>query len=257
MATLTDQALVLRQWDFSESSQTVLLFGRETGLLRGLAKGAHRDRAPFSGGFDLLTRGEVVAIPKGSTELAALIEWDLQEVFWGPRQRWRAYQAGLYIVDALRAMLIDADPHPALFDQAVTSLRALETDERLICVVEFQWTLLVEAGYTPRLALSNEQDEARAALGFDPVQGVLTPDPGPGAAGGPWRVRRETVQLLRAVERREPISAASTMVIARAGKLLGEYIAVVSGRHFEGLRDLFEGLVAGAATVRYGRENTS
>ena len=56
MPTITDQAIVIRRWDFSETSQTVSLFTRDHGIVRGLAKGAKREKGDFSGGLDLLTR---------------------------------------------------------------------------------------------------------------------------------------------------------------------------------------------------------
>ena len=85
MAAQHDQALCIRQWDFSETSQTVSLFGRTLGCLRGLAKGSRRERGSFSGGIDVLTRGEVGVILKRDRELATLTEWDTQETF--PRLR--------------------------------------------------------------------------------------------------------------------------------------------------------------------------
>ena len=75
MATIRDQAVCVRQWDFSETSQTVSLFCREQGMIRGLAKGSRRERSSFSGGFDLFTRGEIVAIVKPGRDLATLTEW--------------------------------------------------------------------------------------------------------------------------------------------------------------------------------------
>jgi hypothetical protein len=57
---LIDEALCIRQWDWSETSQTVSLFCRTHGIVRGLAKGARRERSSFSGGIDLLARGEIV-----------------------------------------------------------------------------------------------------------------------------------------------------------------------------------------------------
>ncbi|MCH7602254.1 MAG: recombination protein O N-terminal domain-containing protein, partial [Planctomycetes bacterium] len=62
MPTISDYAICIRRWDFSETSQTVSLFTRESGIIRGLAKGAKREKGNFSGGFDLLTLGQVVAI---------------------------------------------------------------------------------------------------------------------------------------------------------------------------------------------------
>src|SRR5690606_40070296 len=81
MPTITDNAVCIRRWDFSETSQTVSLFTREHGILRGIAKGAKREKGNFSGGLDILTRGEVVAILKPGRELATLTAWQLQEIY--------------------------------------------------------------------------------------------------------------------------------------------------------------------------------
>ena len=44
MGTIHDQGVCIRHWDFSETSQTVSLFGRSLGVVRGLAKGLpHHD----------------------------------------------------------------------------------------------------------------------------------------------------------------------------------------------------------------------
>ncbi|MCA9292497.1 MAG: recombination protein O N-terminal domain-containing protein [Phycisphaerales bacterium] len=230
MATITDHGLVLRQWEFSETSQTVLLFCRTHGLLRGLAKGAHRDKAPFSGGFELLTRGEIVAIPKGANDLANLIEWDLQEVFWGPRRSWSCYQSGLYIIDVLRHMLIDADPHPMLFDGAVAALRALGQATDPQAILTFQWLVLHETGYEPRLELDQSEPSRAAAFGFDPQTGGLTTDPGPGSADTPWRVRRGTVEVLRHVRDQGDPGPARPEQVDRAMRLLGQYLRLLGGQ---------------------------
>jgi len=187
-----DQGVVVRVWDWSETSQTVALFCRDHGMVRGLAKGAKRPKGPFCGGFELLTRGEVVAILKPSSELATLTEWDLQEVFWGPRRSLDAHYAGLYFADLIAHALTDPDPHPALWDALVAALRDLERPSaRSAAALRLQWATVVETGYKPHLdAPDAAVTGARGAIGFDPAAGRLAPDPGPGVrVQGPWRGR--------------------------------------------------------------------
>ena len=140
MPTISDQAICIRQWDFSETSQTVSLFGRETGIFRGLAKGSRRPRSNFSGGIDLLTQGNVVAIMKPGRELATLTEWGLSLVWWGIRRDVVANRIAYYISDCITRMLHQHDPHPRVYDGFVTALEALEgsvpPEQVLVC---FQW----------------------------------------------------------------------------------------------------------------------
>jgi len=201
--TQRDQAVVLRRWDFSETSQTVSLFGRERGLLRGIAKGAKRPRSRFSGGFEPLTRGEAVAIVKPTAELANIIEWDLQEVFPGPRRSLDAFHAGMFLVDLVDHAVTHADPHPELWDELVRALRSLGEPEAEMgrTLARFQWATLVETGHRPDLRSAPAESGDPGTLGFDPAAGRLVPDPGGDALQrGVWRIRRETVDLLVALD---------------------------------------------------------
>lgn len=257
MPTIVDQAVPIRHWDFSETSQTVSLFCREHGVVRGLAKGAKREKANFSGGFELLTLGQIVAIVKPSSDFATLTEWDLQDVFWGPRRYLSCHHAGLYIADLLHHAIRDHDPHPALFDALVESLRELEEPaNRAGVLLRFQWRLLLETGYKPELgtnaASGSVLPEGGATYGFSPAAGGLVADPAAGGPGGQprakgdrgetvagptWRVRRETVELLRRFEGQgEPrvegavAGEGTEAAVSRASRLLGAYLTWVLDR---------------------------
>lgn len=243
MATITDQAICIRHWDFSETSQTVSLFTREHGVLRGLAKGARREKGPFSGGIELLTRGEVVAIIKPGRDLATLASWGLSEVFSSLRRSLEAARVGFYFADLVHRMVSDHDPHMRLFEAMRGALRSLESgDERAASLVRFQWALLDETGYRP--VLDRDTDTGKELQGTDPLGfspragGVLAHTDGPGT----WRVRAATVAHLRAVER-EPDSASADLVTTRrAARLLAAYLREIIGTQPPTLRWVFPDL---------------
>lgn len=244
--TLVDQAIVIRLWDWSETSQTVALFTREHGVLRGLAKGARREKGRFSGGFELLTRGEVVAITKASSDLATLTDWDLQETFPTVRRDLRAHYAAVYFADLVQHFVTDSDPHPALWDALLDALRSLRAGaDPGPALLAFQWSALSEAGYRPDLA-EPAGDAAPATYGFDPLEGRLTHDPG-GAPGAVWRVRASTIRALRLVESQRTgathakVDALSGEDVDRANRLLAAYARWVLGRSPPSADLLFSG----------------
>lgn len=253
MPTITDQAIVLRRWDYSETSQTVSLLTREHGILRGLAKGAKRERSKFSGGFEPLTRGEVVAIVRPSLSLANLIEWDLQEVFRAPRASLAAHGPALYLVDVTDHMLTEADPHPELYDGLLACLRDLEREDPSGVVLRHQWAALVETGHKPSLEPPAQSDPDAPSYAFDPGAGRLAPDPGGAADHALWRVRRETIELLRRLDAppgaAQPTPAEPPEVVRRANRLLGAYIRWLLGR------ELPSANVALRAEIGVTREN--
>lgn len=233
-------------WDFSETSQTVSLFLKEHGMLRGLAKGSRREKGKFCGGLDLLTKGEIVTIVKPGAELAILTEWDLREVYWGPRRQLRANRAGLYMADLVHHALTAHDPHPALFEAMATALAGLEDVAKVAMrVVGFQWALLVETGYQPRLTLPDGSNgNGGRAFGFDPASGGLVADPGPEQAGGAsarvWRVRLDTVESLRRLAGGGDADSVGAETAERAMRLLGAYIEQVTGHRIASGASLLE-----------------
>jgi len=237
--TLIDQAIVLRQWDYSETSQTVALLTRAHGRLKGIAKGARREKGSFGGGFEPLTRGEIVAIVKPSTDLATLTEWDLQEVFWAARRNLWAHRAGLYFADLAYHAIVDEDPHPGLFDAAVSGLRALrEAGESWDALLRFQWSLLVEMGLQPRLGEPGDREKG-GVYRFDPRSGGVGTATEP--EGDAWRVRGATIELLRTLEsggtKAELLPDADAT--RRGARLLAEYLRFVLDRDLPTRKSLF------------------
>ncbi|MFO0873501.1 MAG: hypothetical protein U0575_05960 [Phycisphaerales bacterium] len=64
MPTLTDEAVCVRRWDFSETSQTVSLFTRFTACCAARPGAWPRERAAASAEASTCSRGEVIALVK-------------------------------------------------------------------------------------------------------------------------------------------------------------------------------------------------
>ncbi|MCG3126857.1 MAG: DNA repair protein RecO [Phycisphaerae bacterium] len=154
MATRTDDALILRLTEFSESSQIVTLLTRQAGLLKLIARGIRRGtRTRFASGLDLLEIGELTfAPPRGDAQLGTLAGWAQRDALRGLRGSATALYGGLYVAELLSVLLEEQDPAPALFDDAVSALRELATGAAAApVVVRFQRALLSAIGYAPAL----------------------------------------------------------------------------------------------------------
>lgn len=222
----------MRQWDWSETSQTVSILSRTHGLVRAIAKGSRRPNTPFSGGIELLTRAEVGLIIKPANDLALLTEWHLVEHFPALRQSLRVYHAGLYAAELVVRMILDHDPHPDAFDALLELLRALQpgssTDGPLL---RYQKALLLACGYTPVIdrdvATGAPLSDAPVAQ-FVPELGGVVPAQAPattaeGRKMESWPVRKTT--LTAVVDPR----SASGEDVSRASRLLAAYIRTLIG----------------------------
>lgn len=247
MPAAADDAICIRHWDWSETSQTVSLLTREHGVLRGLAKGSKRENARFSGGIELLTRGQILFIAKPTSELATLTEWDLAEIYPGLRVALRRFYAAMFVADLLQHSIRDHDPHPGAFDATLTCLRALggpastattaDIDEAL---ARFQWSLLTDTGYRPELT-----NDVRSGLPLQPRDRYLfAPHLGgllaaaPDASVPTWPVRSETILCLRDLSA-GTLAPQRPETWERAARLLAAYFREVLGQPLASLHHVF------------------
>ena len=246
--SITDQAIVIRRWDFSETSQTVSLLTREHGIVRGLAKGSKRDKSDFSGGLDLLTEGEIVAIIKPGRELATLTAWHLQKIHRMLRENLTVNRAAMYMADLVHHLLIDHDPHAAVFDALSDALALLDQDVSRSeeALLKLQWSTLCEAGYQPELRrdahTGDALTESSATLAFSASAGGVLAEADETPTPDRWRVRRETIELLRDLAAGANVRERAQESMRRANRLLASYAREIIGSEPASLRWAFPDL---------------
>src|SRR5690349_9300223 len=120
MPLVRDRCICLRKFEYSETSQILTLFSRDYGLLRAIAKGAHRvtkaGASKFGGGIDLLDVGDAVFTHSPEKDLATLTEWTLREGHLELRRGLRGMYLGLYAAELMAMLFEEHDAHVELFD---------------------------------------------------------------------------------------------------------------------------------------------
>lgn len=231
MAILSDTAICLRCWDFSETSQTVSLLTKEHGMVRGIAKGSKRDTGTFSGGFDPLTRGSIVARIKTNNDLATLTEWQLEHVWWTTRNNLDVNRGAIYMVDLVGRMLTDQDPHTNVYDILLEALNRMDSGHDIDWpLLRFQWALLVETGYKPTLETVCENE---TVVAFSSNTGGVVEDTG---EIDRVRVRKETVNVLRMLEEGSSMQSTEPETLRRANRLLAHYLRDIIGKDTAAMR---------------------
>lgn len=154
MAMINDQAVVLGRLDYSETSQVIVLFTREHGKVRAIAKGIKRGtKKRFAAGIDLLEIGSVIlsARHERQANLANVTEWKQTRSLSGLREKLVRIQAAQYAAEVTSALTEDWDPHASLFDRLLDALATLsDADDAVETTVVFQRDLLTEIGSWPR-----------------------------------------------------------------------------------------------------------
>lgn len=165
-------AIVLRVVEFSETSCVVTLFTRDFGKISALAKGARRPKSPFEAALDLLAVCRVVFLRKSSDALDLLTEAKLERRFRAAARDLARLYGGYYVVELLREMTDQHDPHPELFDAAQAVIEALDDSADVpAAILTFELDALRLLGHLPSfeacVGCGTEVDASgRVAFGF-------------------------------------------------------------------------------------------
>lgn len=149
------QALVLRTFDFGETSQIAHFFTRELGRLHGMAKGARRLKGSFQGGLDVLVLGEAAVYGRrAGADLRTLASFRTIDHFPGLRERLPRYHNATHAAALLLAFAREEQPMEAVFDLTVAALRMLEVadDTQAAALgIGYEALLLGASGFGPEL----------------------------------------------------------------------------------------------------------
>lgn len=155
MALARDKCICLRRFEYSETSQILTFFSREHGLLRAMAKGAHRrtkvGASNFDGGADLLDKGEALFTYDPGRDLQNLTAWKQCDGHLELRTNLRSVYLALYAAELVTVLFEEHDPHPPLFDRLEQTIKSLAGPRREEVFLAFELELFREAGFLPEL----------------------------------------------------------------------------------------------------------
>jgi DNA repair protein RecO (recombination protein O) len=193
-------AIVLRAVNYGESDRVVTLFGRSTGRVSALARGARKSQRRFAGGLGLGSVGEVSVRERAGAELLTLESFDVTASHgsFGTDVARMAHAA--YVSELVSKLCAPRQVETPVFDWLATFLDLLDAEgasaERLRV---FELGLLGRLGFGPVVASCAVCGRARG----EPVDFRWDPDRGGavcascGRSGRPIRgeVRAALVRL--------------------------------------------------------------
>lgn len=204
MAALSTPAILLRTINYGESDRVVTLFGRDTGRVSALARGARKSQRRFAGGLGLCAVGEASLRERAGAELLTLESFDVRvsHPSFGTDVARMAHAA--YVAELVSKLCAPRQVEPGVFDWLHEMLAALDRQgasaERLRV---FELGLLRQLGFAPVVetcavchGTRMTAPAAATAFRWDPDRGGAI-CPACGARGRPIRdvVRAALVRL--------------------------------------------------------------
>lgn len=204
------EAVVLRRFDFGETSQVGHLYTRELGRLSVLAKGIKRPGPELQGPMDLPARAAVRVVQRPRSELDLLTRYRVVTGHPGLRRSAPRLFAAMYVSEVLRQGTRDLDPDPALYDHTVAVLEALDgaaPEEIGPLVAAYELGYLARAGFLPdfgRCTSCGRPAPESGAVRFSPARGGLVCRGCSPRAGGGLVVLEPVVREVLRVLTRDP-----------------------------------------------------
>jgi DNA repair protein RecO (recombination protein O) len=180
LSSLTTPAIVLRAVAYGESDRVVTLFGRDTGKLSALARGARKSQRRFAGGLALCALGSAAIRERAGADLVTLERFDATESHAALGSDVARMAHAAYAAELVGKLCAPRQVEPAVFDWLAEFLRFLDREgasaERLRV---FELGLLAGLGFGPVLetcAVCNGENfagrpAADVAFRWDPDRG--------------------------------------------------------------------------------------
>ncbi len=170
------EALVLRTHPLSEADLIVVLYTREFGKIRVVAKHARRIKARFSGTLGLMTHLRVVYYERENRDLTYLKSCDLLESFFDLQAEYKYQVVFSYLAEVVDALFPDREPNDKVFRLLLAMLKAGKSHcDPIWLLAYFNLWILRLSGLLPSLSRCVQcgRELAESGGAFAPSEGKI------------------------------------------------------------------------------------
>lgn len=171
-------AINLKSYNLSESDRIVVMYSKEKGLIRGVAKGVKKAKSKLGARMDLLVANTLM-LHKGRN-LNTICQAEVVNSFYKTRQDMDKICYSMYVSEVVHNFGIEDDPcSEAVYNLLYKTLDTISTAkskvEILIAVIKFQLKMMIESGFSIELdkCLCCHNDLKEETLYFVPNLGGI------------------------------------------------------------------------------------
>jgi DNA repair protein RecO (recombination protein O) len=152
MSVVSTPAVLLRSFDYSETSKILKFYSRELGLVSVMAKGIRRGGARGQG-LRTFSRGELIAYVRPTRDLQTFKEFALAEAGAALGKDVLRF-AGASVLAEIVLLHAAPEPSPEVYERFTNALRRIEAEPRTSlvgAVLAEGWRLVTSLGYEPQI----------------------------------------------------------------------------------------------------------
>ena len=148
----TTEGIVLKSFDFRETSRIATFFTRDYGKVKGVLKGIRKDPRKFASSVDRFSLNTIVYYQYRNSDIHLISHCDMKDYFYGLRQDLKRMTAASYVSELIDAVMPVEQQNTEIYDLMNVVLRDLQHAEDISKVVHlFQIKILSLSGFKPHL----------------------------------------------------------------------------------------------------------
>lgn len=146
------EAIVLKSFDFRETSRIATFFTRDYGKVSGVLKGIRKDHRKFGSSVERFSVNDIVYYQYRNSDLHLISQCDLKAFFYPVRQDLKKSLAASYISELVNLVMPVEEKNEKIYRLMTDFLSSLETTEDFNHLVHvFQIKILSYSGFKPHL----------------------------------------------------------------------------------------------------------
>lgn len=147
-------AINLKSYNLSESDKIIVMYSKDKGLIRGVAKGVKKPKSKLGARMDLLVANTLM-LHKGKN-LDTICQAEVLNTFNKTRQDIDKIFYSMYVTEVVNNFGLEEDPSSELiYNLLYKTLNAISTSnskvEIMIAVIKFQLKMMIESGFSIEL----------------------------------------------------------------------------------------------------------
>ncbi len=151
MPLIKTMAITLNSRKWGDADRIVTFYTKEVGKIRGIARGARRQKSRLGAALEPLTICDLNLFEKSGDSLYRVSQVDLLEAFIPFREDLVLMAAAARMANVVSAVTPDGDPDPQLFETLEQGLRSLTaSQDPAFTALLFQIRLLGLTGFRPQ-----------------------------------------------------------------------------------------------------------
>lgn len=149
---LKTEGIVLKTFDFRETSRIATFFTKEYGKVKGVLKGIRKDPRKFGSYLDKFSVNDIVYYQYRRSDLHLISQCDLKTYFFAVREDYRRNMAAQYALELIDVIMPAEEPGRKIYQLLLDYLGALETVRDIDKLVHvFQVKILLLSGFRPHI----------------------------------------------------------------------------------------------------------